>query len=270
MGKVIAFINQKGGVGKSTLTANIAAGVRRKGFDTLMVDVDPQANLTYITGAYGKRQGTEELLTGKAKAADVIQATAQGDVISSSAGLALDGLIAGNGKEYRLREALEPVRDIYDFTVIDCPPSLGILTINALTAATGVIIPVQADVLSLQALGQFSDTFETVKTRTNAGLKLYGIALTRYSRRALLSQEVARVIEDTAKKLNTKVYAAPIRESVAVREAQAARVDIFSHSPRSGAAADFAALTDEILKDCGCECGEKENGDRKSRRAHRK
>jgi chromosome partitioning protein len=136
-------------------------------------------------------------------------------------------LLADTGKEYRLKEAIESLQNQYDFIAIDCPPSLGISAINALTASTGVIIPVQADILSLQALGQFSGTLNAVRRYTNNELKLYGIILSRYNGRAILSQEAVQMIEQTATQLVTKVYKTPIRECIAVKEAQAARADIF-------------------------------------------
>jgi chromosome partitioning protein len=247
--RTIAFINQKGGVGKTTATANITAELRRRGKKTLMIDLDPQGNLTYIAGANGKKAGVFELLTQEEQIANVIQSTKQGDIIAASADLATEGILSETGKEYRLKEAIEPLQCLYEYILIDCSPSLGILTINALTAATGAIIPMQADILSLQALGQFNGTLEAVRKYTNKNLKLYGIVLTRYNGRAVLSQEAAQMIEQTAKQLGTKVYRAPIRENIAVKEAQAARMDIFTHAPKSHAAADFEVLTTEILKD---------------------
>lgn len=249
MGHIIAFINQKGGVGKTTTAAGIGAGLRRKNFSILFIDADPQANLSYIVGADSRLTGTLELLTRSAEASELIQKTAQGDVISASAGLAAEGLLSDTGKEYRLRESLEAIKNDYDCILIDCPPSLGILAINALTAATAAILPVQADILSLQALGQFSQTLGAVRRYTNRELKLFGLVMTRYNKRTVLTQEATQLIEQTAAQLGTKVYKTPIRESIVVKEAQASKQDIFSHSPKSNSAADFAALTDEIIKD---------------------
>lgn len=249
MKQTIAFINQKGGVGKTTATANITAELRRRGNKTLMIDLDPQGNLTYIAGADSRKAGVFELLTQEEQIANVVQSTRQGDIIAASTDLATEGILSETGKEYRLKEAIEPLQRIYDYILIDCSPSLGILTINALTAATGAIIPLQADILSLQALGQFSGTLGAVQKYTNKNLELYGIILTRYNGRAVLSQEATQMIEQTAKRLGTKVYRTPIRENVAVKEAQAVRTDIFTHAPKSHAAEDFETLTTEILKD---------------------
>ncbi|MDR2659433.1 MAG: ParA family protein [Spirochaetaceae bacterium] len=251
MKEIIAFINQKGGVGKTTSVAGVAAGLQRKGFKTLLIDMDPQGNLSYISQADSSRPGSLELLLRKSSLGDAIRQTPQGDLIAASQGLAAEGILSDTGKEYRLREALEGLGDTYDFILIDCPPSLGILAINALTAATGIVIPVQADVLSLQALGQFSRTLEAVRRYTNQGLKLYGILLTRYSSRTVLSQEVFQMIEATAGQLGTKVFKTPIREAIVVKEAQAARTDIFTHAPKSNAAQDFESVTAELLKDLG-------------------
>ncbi|GHU76367.1 chromosome partitioning protein ParA [Clostridia bacterium] len=249
MAKILAFINQKGGVGKTTTCCGVASALRKKKLSTLLVDVDPQGNLTYITNADTSNAGITDIFTKKGNIANLIQKTQQGDIISANPSLAADGLLRGANKEFRLKEALFPVSDAYDYILIDCPPSLGILSINALTAANGVIVPVQADILSLQALGQFSATFSAVQTHTNKELSFLGLVITRYNARAIINQEIAKLLRQTAGKLGTKVYDTYIRENISVKEAQGAREDIFSHSPRSNAAADFKSLADEIVRD---------------------
>ena len=152
------------------------------------------------------------------------------------------------GREYRLKEALEPIRKTYDFVIIDTPPALGLLTINAMTASDNVIIAAQADIFSLQGIGQLSETIDAVKKYCNHGLKLMGILLTRHSGRAILSRDMTEMIEATAAQLGTFVYESVIRENISVKEAQASRTDIFSYAPKSNASKDYAAFVDELLE----------------------
>lgn len=245
--EVIAVINQKGGVGKSTTVHAIGAGLALKGYRVLYIDLDAQGNLSYTLGANTGGLTAMELLQGKSQQA-TIQRTAQGDIIASSPSLAgADTIITATGKEYRLREALEPLKKNYDYCIIDTPPALGILTINALTACTGAIIPAQADIYSLQGISQLHSTIETVKRYCNPALSIKGIVLTRYNPRAIISREVADMIEQTAGQLQTKLYNAKIRECTAIKEAQATQQSIYSYAPRSNATTDYTALIAEIL-----------------------
>lgn len=245
--EVIAVINQKGGVGKSTTAHAIGAGLTLKGYRVLYVDLDAQGNLSYTLRADTNGLTAMELLQGRNTQA-AIQRTAQGDIIASSPSLAgADTIITAVGKEYRLREALEPLGGLYDYCIIDTPPALGILTINALTACNGAIIPAQADIYSLQGISQLHTTIETVKQYCNPVLTIKGIVLTRYNSRAIISREVADMIEQTAGQLQTKLYKAKIRECTAIKEAQATQQDIYSYAPRSNATADYTALIAEIL-----------------------
>lgn len=245
--EVIAVINQKGGVGKSTTVHAIGAGLTLKGYRVLYIDLDAQGNLSYTLGADTSGLTAMELLQKKSPQA-TIQRTGQGDIIASSPSLAgADTIITAVGKEYRLREALETLSGLYDYCIIDTPPALGILTINALTACTGAIIPAQADIYSLQGISQLHTTIETVKRYCNPALTIKGIVLTRYNSRTVISREVADIIEQTAGQLKTKLYKAKIRECTAIKEAQATQQDIYSYAPRSNATADYTALIDEIL-----------------------
>lgn len=245
--KTLAIINQKGGVAKTTTAGAIGAGLFLKGRRVLFVDLDAQGNLTASTGAQAGGAGAMELLTGQPVKP---QHTAQGDIITSSPALAVaDTTITQTGKEYRLREALEPFSPLYDFCIIDTAPALGVLTVNALTAATAAIVPAQADYFSLQGIGQLSNTVDAVRRYCNPALKVAGIVLTRYNRRAVLSREVAELIDKTAAQLHTRLYKTKIRECTALKEAQATRRSIYDYAPRSNAAADYSALLEEILKE---------------------
>lgn len=244
----LAIINQKGGVGKSSTASAIGAGLSLKGHSVLFVDLDAQGNLSYSAGADAQGYNAMGVLLRPETLAENIQHTAQGDILASSPALAgADAVITQTGKEYRLREALEHVQDKYDYCIIDTPPALGILTVNALAACKGAIVPAQADIFSLQGIIQLNDTLQTVKKYCNPDLRLLGIVLTRYNARAVLSRDVARLIEQTAEHLETSLYRNTIRECTALKEAQATKQSIFSYAPRSNAATDYSALVNEIL-----------------------
>lgn len=250
MKECIAVINQKGGVGKSTTTNALGAGLFREGLKVLYIDLDAQGNLSYTMGATGKALTSLEVLTGTATAKEAIVQTPQGDLIPASPALAgADALLKDTGKEYRLKEAIEPVLGEYDYIVLDTPPALGVLTINALTACTSVIIPAQADIYSLQGIGQLNQTIQTVKKYCNSGLTVKGILITRYYPRTILTKDMTQLLEDTARELNTKVFNAKIRECIALKEAQASQQDIFTYSPKSNAVLDYSLFLMEVLEE---------------------
>lgn len=243
-GMITAILNQKGGVGKSTTAAAIAAGLRLEGKTTLLIDLDAQRNLTYTTGAKESPAILETLLNG-ADIRDAIQDTQQGAVIAGCKGLSgADAYLTQTGKEYRLKEALKGL--IFDEIIIDTPPALGILTINALTAADRAIIPAQADVFSIQGIAQLKDTITAVKKYTNPGLIVSGILLTRYNARATLTRKIDEMAQQLAGTLQTRVYNTRIRENISVKEAQMLQKDIFTYAPRSKAAEDYKALIEEL------------------------
>lgn len=247
--KIIAIINQKGGVGKSTTAEALIAGLSLKGFSVLSIDLDAQGNMTYTAGA--KTDGATALgvLTGEVKVEDAIQKTKSGDIIAANKALAgADAFIADTGKEYKLKEALESIEGKYQYIIIDTPPALGILTVNALTACHSVIIPAQADIYSLQGIEQLADTMKPVKKYCNPNLKIAGILLTRYSSRSILSREVAEIAEQLAGKLGTKLFKATIREAVAVKEAQISQQSLFDYAPKAKVTEDYRAFIEELLE----------------------
>ena len=249
MSKAIAVINQKGGVGKSTTALAIGAGLSLKGYSVLFIDLDAQGNLSYTLGADTKGYNAMGVLERPETAKEEIQHTPQGDIIASSPKLAgADKLLEETGKEYRLKEALDSLQGAYDYIIVDTPPALGILTMNALTACTGAIIPAQADIYSLQGIAQLNSTIETVKKYCNPSLSIMGIVLTRFNGRSIIRREVAEMLERTAEQLHTKLYTSKIRECTALVEAQATKQNIYSYAPRSNATADYKALVDEILR----------------------
>lgn len=247
--KTYAIINQKGGVGKSTTAHAIGAGLARAGHAVLYVDLDAQGNLSFSMGADAKAaQNALSVLLEPSTMKDAIQAAPGGAILPSSPFLATaDAALTETGKEYRLKEALEAVQGEYAFCIVDTPPALGVLTINALTACSSCIIPAQADVFSLQGVLQLAGTIGSVRRYCNPGLEVDGLLLTRYNPRAVLARDMAALAQKTAEQMGSRVYQAAIRECTALKEAQAMKQDIFTYSPRSNAATDYAALVDEIL-----------------------
>lgn len=246
---VYAVINQKGGVGKTTTVSSLARGLALRGNRVLAVDLDAQANLTYSCGADVTGTAALSVLTGEMKASEAVCHTEQFDVIPAAKGLAgADAFITDTGKEYRLKEALDELQNDYDCVVIDTPPALGILTVNALTACTSVIIPAQADIYSLQGIEQLGETIRPVKKYCNPGLYIEGILLTRYNSRSVLSRDMVSYMDRLAKNLETKVFSTRIREAVSIREAQLMKQDIYTYAAKSNVAADYNAFIDELLK----------------------
>lgn len=243
----IAVVNRKGGVGKSTTAHYIGAYFARKGAKVLLVDLDAQCTLTFLTGGKGAEHNTFSVLSRKSKPEQAIQTLGAGyDLIPGNPQLATaDKVLDGIGKEYRLKEALEPLKR-YDYIIIDTPPTLGILTTNALTACDAVIIPAQADETSLQGIAQVAQDLELVKRYVNPKLNVAGIAITRFNSRSAICKATAEEISRRAQALGTRAYETRIRECNAIREAQHARKDIFTYAPKSNASKDYTALLEEI------------------------
>ena len=245
--KTVSVINQKGGVGKSTTAEMLISALSLKGFKVLAIDLDAQGNLSYSLAADLTSPTILEVLTEEISAKDAIK-KARADIISSNKALAgADAFIADTGKEYRLKEALEKISENYDFCIIDTPPALGILTINALTASDGVIIPAQADIYSLQGIENLEETIKAVKKYCNPNLKIEGILLTRYNPRTILSREVSEMAEKLAEKLETKLFKAKIRDAVAVKEAQISQESLFEYAPKSNVTKDYESFINEFL-----------------------
>lgn len=238
---------QKGGTGKSSTTHALSAGLRTRGFKVLTIDADPQCNISHTMQANIGSKGLFDVLNGES-VIDAIQSTEQGDILASSQRLVgADKLFSDINCEYLLSDALAPVRDNYDYILIDCPPQLGILTINALVASTDLVIPITADLYALQGLALLMSNVEKVKQRANQILRIDGILLTRYSNRSILSRDLKDELEAHAINMKTKLYKTFIREGVAIREAQAQRQSVFEYAPTSNPAKDYSDFIDEYL-----------------------
>lgn len=245
MAKVIALVNQKGGVGKTTSTINIGAGLALKGKRVLLIDLDPQASLTLSLGQDARQSDSTayEALTGNLDARETIIKLSGGyDLIPCDARL----LTLEEGKEKRLlQRAIAPLAGMYDYILIDCRPSLGNLMLNALTACNEVYIPVQAEFLALAGLAQLTNTITLIKRKLNPDVKITGVLITRYKARTKLSKEVY----NKAKELYPQaIFKTPIRDAVDVAEAPTAGKDIFHYSKRSNGTKDYLSVVEEIIK----------------------
>lgn len=248
-GITIAIANQKGGVGKTSTTLALASGLSRKGCKVLAIDADPQGNLSFGLGAKAEGASIFGIMTGEAKAGQAIVKLGETDAICASKSLVgADATIDGVGKAFRLREGLDGIRADYDFILLDCPPQLGIVTVNCLTAADFVLVPCLADAFSLQGITDLFDTIADVRKYCNRDLQVMGLLLTKYSPRTTLSKDLGKTIEDLAARLGTKVFATKIREGVALRECHMLQRSIFDYAPQAGVALDYTALVDEILR----------------------
>lgn len=243
---IIAICNQKGGQGKTTTAQAIATGAAQIGRKSLAIDLDPQGNLTFSMGGNGADVGAYELITGKTTPGQTIQHTQQGDIITASSSLALaDTTFTGDTRTNALKTALKPIKSKYDVITIDCPPTLNTLLINALTAADMVIIPLTADMYSLQGLYQLKQSIQAAQ-RGNTGLKIGGVLFVKHSIRTILARDLTDVIKDKCRELDIPVYKTTIREGVTIREAQTQREGIFDYAPKSKPAKDYMQLIREI------------------------
>lgn len=251
MSKVIAVANQKGGVGKTTSAVNIAASLGAKGKNTLLVDIDPQGNSTSGVGFDRRSLETTsyDILINGAKGQDAVRQTAFAglSVIPSSADLAAAEIELADipAREAVLKNALAPLRAAYDFILIDCPPSLGLITTNALNAADSVLIPVQCEYYALEGLSQLMNSVQAVKRRYNDRLELEGVLLTMYDGRLNLTQQVVTEIK---KYFSRKVFSTVIPRTVRLSEAPSYGQPILYYDRSNKGAQAYSALTDEILK----------------------
>lgn len=251
MGKIIAVSNQKGGVGKTTTSINLAAGLGYLGKKVLLVDFDPQGNATQGVGgsAKGNKLSVYNLIMEKFRVKDVVKKLdfPPIDLIPSNiqlAGADLQMVKFEVGKEKLLKTKLDEVKDQYDFIIIDCPPSLGLLNTNALTAADSVLIPIQCEYYALEGLSQLIHTIDLVKERLNKRLKMEGVVFTMYDARTNLSLQV---VENVKENLNQNIYKTIIPRNVRLAEAPSYGQPITIYDPRSSGAESYRLLAEEVI-----------------------
>lgn len=238
----------KGGTAKTSTAAALANRAKDLGRRVLSVDCDPQANFTFALGGNPAAPGLFAVLTGQTRAIDVIQHTQQTDLISAGRDLSAAELFISNkpGRDFILKQALQPLRGAYDLIICDTQPDLNTLLVNALSASDSVILPMQANSFSIMGLYQMRTTIEQVKERCNPNLTVAGIVLTRFKPRQTLASDLKAAIEEQARQMGTKVFSAYIREGVAVEQAQALQQSLFDYAPNSNPANDYKALFEEM------------------------
>jgi chromosome partitioning protein len=248
MGVVYAIANQKGGVGKTTTAVNVAACVAAAGSQTLLVDLDPQCNATVaLGGGRDLHPSSYDCLTGDVSVAEAARPAGPDNLWLVPASRDLAGasveLPRMEGSELRLRERLGPVRERFAVTVLDCPPSLGPVSVNALVTADRVIVPVQAEYLALEGLVQFLDTLAMIRRETNPSLKVSGLLITMHDERTRLAQDVERELREHFPEM---VFETVIPRSVRVAEAPSYGLPVTEHAPASRASSAYRAFAEEL------------------------
>ena len=251
MCKIIAICNQKGGVGKTTTAVNLSACLGKRGKKTLIVDIDPQGN---TTSGYGIEKNElentiYELMLGECSIEDCIikDVIKNVSILPSNVNLAAAEieLIGVERKEYILKNEVDWIKDRYDFIIIDCPPSLSMLTVNAMTTADSVLVPIQCEYYALEGLSQLIHTVNLVKERLNPDLEMEGVVFTMYDSRTNLSSQV---VENVKSNLKQKIYKTVIPRNIRLAEAPSHGEPINLYDPKSAGAESYLALADEVIK----------------------
>ncbi len=251
MAYVISIVNQKGGVGKTTTAINLAAYLALKNKKILLVDLDPQGNATSGYG-FNKQEldaSVYDVLVNEAEITEVIQSTNQKNVEMCPTNINLAGaeveLVSAMSRETILKRALEPVMSKYDYVLIDCPPSLGLLTVNALAASTGVLVPIQGEYYALEGLTQLIDTINLVKRHLNPSIGIFGVVLTMYDQRTQLTRQVT---EEVNRYFGEKVFSTVIPRNIRLAEAPSHGKTIADYDPKSKGGKAYASLALEVIK----------------------
>ena len=250
MGKIIAIANQKGGVGKTTTSVNLSALLAKRGKKVLFIDADPQGNGTSGLGVNKEQKfSIYDVLIEDIEVENTLQKTQVKNLDLCPSNMNLAGaevqLVSMEDREYRLKTKLNNIRDKYDFIIIDCPPSLGLITLNAFTASNSVLIPVQCEYYALEGLGQLLNTVELVRKHMNKDFKVEGALLTMYDARTNLSNQV---VKEVKRYFEDKVYKNVIPRNVKLSEAPSYGMPITLYDPRSKGAKSYEKFTREFLK----------------------
>ncbi len=251
MGKTIAIANQKGGVGKTTTTINLSAALAELGYTVLVIDIDPQGNTTSGLGINKKKLKATvyDLILDQVKLNDVLLNSVCDRVTVIPSDVDLAGaeieLIGVDEKEFLLKKIVDPIRDRYDFIIIDCPPSLNTLTVNAMTTADTIIVPIQCEYYALEGLSQLVHTIDLVQKRLNPELEIEGIVFTMYDSRTNLS---VQVVDNVQKNLKQYIYKTMIPRNVRLAEAPSHGLPITLYDPKSSGAESYRSLAKEVIE----------------------
>lgn len=250
MAKIITVTNQKGGVGKTTISAAFIAELHRRGARVLGVDIDPQGNLGFSFGLdIEEGLSVYDVLTGKCSITEAIARTEYGDILHTD--IMLSAFVSGDStphlsKDTMLAHHLELIDKQYDYIFIDTPPSLNILTVNAYVASSGLIIPMKPEVLSLVGIAQIYDTVEAIQKSSNPNLEVCGIVMNEYNERLISHREILEMAEELASQMNTEVFPIKIRKSIDVATAPAHGQSVMTYRPKSNPAMDLRKLVDAV------------------------